>query len=435
MVVAVLAVSFVMPAFAEEVVEINFWHSMSGNNGEIVEQLCNQFNETIGAEEGIKIIPTYQGGYGDVTTKIHAMFAAEDISSLPEILQSPASEIGYMINVDEVVDLDTLAADYTNINIDELLPNAVEAFAYQGRHVGVPFANSSILFYYNKTAFEAAGITEAPATLADLADACAKLVEKDGDGNVTRYGFACEMEVWYLNSFIGGQNSDYGDYSFVINNGNGFDGIATEVQFDKDGSMVKLMNAWQALNETGGFKYLAGSNTEEFAAGSICSFIGSSASLRSVLNAVGDKFEVGTAYLPKVSADDRGSVAVGGSALYVLDNGAGKINEAAKFVEYMTTPEVQYQWHVGTGYYPINNNVYELDEMKTYLEENPLFDIARQQVLDSNPIVHELCTSVSGNIDAAVKDYFAALCEGEYTVEEAAEELAAECNDILATVE
>lgn len=436
MMVAMLAVAFVVPASAEEVVEVNFWHSMSGNNGTVVETLCQKFNETVGAENGIKVIPTYQGAYADVTTKIHAMFAAEDTASLPEILQSPASEIGFWINIPEVVDLDTLAAEYTNINIDDLLANAVEAFSYQGRHIGVPFANSSVLFYYNKTAFEEAGITEAPKTIAELADACAKLVQKDDAGNITRHGFSCAMDVWRLNSFIGGQTTSYGDYAFIVNNGNGYQGLATEVVFDEDGTMAELMTEWKKLYDIGEFKYIVGDEQQEFAAGAICSWIGSSASLRGTLNAVGDKFEVGVAYLPKVDAADRGSVAVGGSALYVLDNGAGKIAEAAKFVEFMTSAENQYDWHIGTGYYPINNTVYDLPVMDTYLEENPLFGLARQQVLDSNPIVHEICTSVTQNLEALVKDYFAMLIEDEFdSIEEAVEELAAECDAILATVE
>lgn len=48
-------------------------------------------------------------------------------------------------------------------------------------------------------------------------------------------------------------------------------------------------------------------------------FVDSTAALRGVLNSVGDKFEVGTAFYPKVNASDKGGVAVGGSALYVMD--------------------------------------------------------------------------------------------------------------------
>lgn len=433
---ALLIICIVIPASAEETVEIQFWHSMSGVNGTLVDTICQQFNEGPGAEMGIKVVPTYQGIYADVTTKIHAMFAANDTASLPEILQSPASELGYMIGVEQVVDLDTLATEYTDINIDDLLSNAVEAFSYQGRHVGVPFANSSVLFYYNKDQFKEVGLDaeKGPATIAELGEACAKLLQTNDAGEPTRQGFACEMELWFLNSWIGMQNTSYGDYAFLLNNGNGFQGTADKVLFDEDGTMVKLMTEWKNAFETGNFKYLVGNNTEEFAAGTISSFIGSSASLRSVLEAVGDKFEVGVAYMPKVSAEDRGSVAVGGSALYVLDNGSGKIAQAAKFVEYLASPEVQYQWHLGTGYYPINNKVYDLPEMATYMDEHPLFAIARQQVMDSNPIVHEICTSVANNIDTIVREMFAAMLEDEYSPEEAAEILAEECNAILATV-
>lgn len=427
----------VMPASAESVTELSFWHSMSGENGALIDELCAEFNETIGAEQGIKIVPVYQGIYADVTTKVHALFAAEDYASLPDILQSPASELGYMVGVEQVVSLDDLAAINPNISVDDFEPKAVSAFSYADRHVGVPFANSSVLLYYNKDQFKEVGLDPevGPATLAELGEDCAKLLVKDDAGNVTRYGFACEMELWFLNSWIGMQNSSYGDYSFILNNSNGFDGVATEVLFGEDGSMERLMSAWKAAYDAGEFKYLVGNNAEEFAAGAISMFVGSSASLRSVLNAAGDKFEVGVAYMPKVNEDDKGGVACGGSALYVLDNGKGNVEKSASFIEFMTSPEIQYRWHLGTGYFPVNTKVYDLDVMSSYLEENGLFAIAVEQLHNSSPMVREICSSVSLNIDTLTREIFAALIEGDYSVEEAVDVMVEETNAILATVE
>ena len=43
-------------------VELQFWHSISNQNHlKVLEGLVEEFNETIGAEKGITVVPTFNG--------------------------------------------------------------------------------------------------------------------------------------------------------------------------------------------------------------------------------------------------------------------------------------------------------------------------------------------------------------------------------------
>ena len=50
----------------------------------------------------------------------------------------------------------------------------------------------------------------------------------------------------------------------------------------------------------------------------------------------------------------------------------------------MIQPEPQAEWHMATGYYAINQKAYELDSVKQFYEENPLFEVAVEQIMNSN---------------------------------------------------
>ena len=96
-----------------------------------------------------------------------------------------------------------------------------------------------MIFYYNKTAFEKAGLDpeKPPKTIAEMADRAEKLLVKDGD-TVKQYGSTLGLQNVYLNNWSGGQ----GDYHFIGNNEGGRTGRMTKVPFDEDGTMLTLLN-------------------------------------------------------------------------------------------------------------------------------------------------------------------------------------------------
>ena len=74
---ALLISCFGVSALAEEKIVVNIWHARgTGTQEDRLLESIEMFNSTIGAEEGIEVVATYQGGYGDVLTKTLAAISA-----------------------------------------------------------------------------------------------------------------------------------------------------------------------------------------------------------------------------------------------------------------------------------------------------------------------------------------------------------------------
>ena len=65
---------------------------------------------------------------------------------------------------------------------------------------------------------------------------------------------------------------------------------------------------------------------------------------------------------------------------------AGRQNQPeAKFFTYMSSPQVQAEWHQKTGYVPITKAAYELTKKQGFYDANPGTDVAIEQLLLKNP--------------------------------------------------
>ena len=77
---------------------------------------------------------------------------------------------------------------------------------------------------------------------------------------------------------------------------------------------------------------------------------------------------------------------IGGASLWVY---AGKSKDeyrgVAKFFTFMSSPEIQADWHQATGYVPITAAAYELSKSQGFYEKNPGTDVAIEQLQLKNP--------------------------------------------------
>ena len=173
----------------------------------------------------------------------------------------------------------------------------------------------------------------------------------------------------------------------MFNNGNGRESAPTEVVFDDNGSMERVLEMWNEGEEKG---YMPNVGREggqpEFVSGQSAMTVGSTANLRQILTEVNDRFEVGTAYYPGLTAEDDQGVSIGGASLWMIDSGDDAKKDATwKFIEYLVSPKVQAKWNAATGYFPVNLNSHEEEEFKKNLEEFPQFETAINQLHDSEP--------------------------------------------------
>ncbi|MED9958405.1 MAG: ABC transporter substrate-binding protein [Christensenellales bacterium] len=427
-----LCASFASLSLAEEETrEVIFWHAMGGVNGEMITQLTDEYNETLGKEQGIHVTAIFQGLYADMRTKFMGAIQAQDMANLPDIVQMGASALGMMQEVQEVVWFEDILAMDTTMKLEDFEPKFVRSFSAEGRALGVPFASSTVILYYNEDMLREAGIEAPPATLAEMGEAAAKLY-KEENGEPVQWGFVCQPGSWFMSSWIGMQASSEGNYSYIGNNADGREGVMTQVVFDEEGTMKRFLENYKAACEAGHFKVTSTNDLEEFAAGKVAMYIGSTSAFASVLQTVGDKFSFGCAFMPTVTAEDVGGVAAGGSSLYLLNRGdEQKMTDALRFLEYMTSAETQFKWHEGTGYFPVNVNAYDLPQMAERLEQYPQVQVMIDQLQASDPHVQEPLTGVSGTIDSSFMENILGVVTDELTIDEAVENMADEINEAL----
>ena len=398
------------------------WHSNSGAIGTAFDDIVERFNSTIGEEKGITIEAIYQGAANDVLTKVKAA-AAADTSTLPDIAQLDATAALDMKNSDYLVLPAAIGADTSSV-----MPSALESLSSERGLLAVPFNASSLLFYYNKTLFDSLGL-EPPETLDDFAAIAPLLGERDSSGRITRYAFAGVPATYELGAFIGAQKG----LSYMVDEENGHTGTPRKVLFGEEGTFRNFLEHWKNLYDTGYVNSITSGISTEFAAGRTASMLASSSNLSTVMNTVGGRFSVGTAFVPKTDEEATGGVNIGGGALFSFTS-----SEAVKAVlEYLISEDTQLEWAEKTGYMPVCTGLDDNPEYQAFLERNPQFRIAMEQTEASNPkvtgvwipsayqIYYSFQTEIR-NVTENGKDIDAAVSDMERTVQKALDDYAAQ---------
>jgi sn-glycerol 3-phosphate transport system substrate-binding protein len=407
-----LAVSASVMAADAPKIKIQFWHSQSGLKGAATNELATRFNATIGKEKGIEVVSSYQGD--DVTAKLKTLDQAKDTKNFPDVGQIYGAGIPAVLQMKPIVPVENLyARGGVTIPKADLEPNAVRAFSYQGKMVGMPLNISTILLFYNRAMFKEVGLDpdSPPRTIAEMAEAIKKLMVVK-DGKVVRYGLNVNVRRYQLANWIGGQ----GKYNFFGDNEGGRAGMMTKVTFGEDGTLMKYLNEWEKVIATGGYKPIETNINEEFAMGLFGMAIMSTARISTIDELAKGKFEYSVAWLPRVDASDTGGTSVGGGSLCVFDKGNNDAVQAAwEFVQFCASPEQQYQYHIDTGSIPVNRKSYDLPAMKAFLLKNPAYKVAIDQLHASHPNVQEPFEIINWELDTIIRNAMTDFAQGKLT--------------------
>lgn len=359
----------------EKVVELKFWHSMGGVNGEAVKTMTENFNKT---HKNIHVTALYQGKYDDALTKLKTAMQGKGDSG-PDICQVYDIGTKFMIDSGWVVPMQEFLDKDKEFDAKQLEPNLLSYYTVDNKLYSMPFNSSTPILYYNKTAFKEVGLDpeKPPKNFKEVEEYSKKLVKKDGD-SVSRYGFSMCIYGWFFEQFLAKQGALYG------NNENGRKGEITQVEWDKNGTGVNVLKQWKQLMDTGSvgnFGRKTDDTKNAFVAGRSAMILESTACLGGFLNGVGDRFEIGTAYLPNLTEDKNAGVVIGGGALWAIDNASEERKNATwEFIKYISSPEQQVYWNSKSGYFPITKKAYDLPEMEEHLKKYPQFKTAIDQL-------------------------------------------------------
>ena len=387
---------------------VTIWHSAQGQNATVFEQIAENFNSTIGKEKGIEIEAIYQGKANDVLTKVNA---ASGTSELPDIAMMDATAATDMNHSSYLVTMDKLGIDTSDI-----LACAISSYTSEKGLLALPFNASALLFYYNRTVYNSLGI-EPPRTLDDFTSIIS------ATANDSRTGFSGVPATFELSTFIGAQNG----LSYMVDNRNGHDGGATKAIFDEEGTYKVFLEKWKKLYETGAYNSISSGVTAEFTSGRTSAMLASSSNLASVISAVDGAFEVGVAKVPMVNEQATGGTVISGGALFCFTD-----NRAVKEVlSYLISPEVQALWSEGTGYVPVSYKAIETSSYQSFLAENPLYQVALESLLESNPGLANVWVPSAYSIYYAFQANIMDVLNGK-DIDLAVKEMAATVNDAIA---
>jgi hypothetical protein len=242
--------------------------------------------------------------------------------------------------------------DASKFDMSNFEPALLNYYSIDKKLLGMPFNSSTPLLYYNKKLFSEAGLdpNAPPKTWEEALTFGEKLTKKDAAGKVSQYGMAIPIDGWYFEQWMNAQNA------LLVDNENGRANRATKTFLNGENG-VKILEWWKSTIDKGVGTNLGrgGSETQKaFAASQIAMTFDSTASMRGIVNGIGDKFEVGTGYLLRPAATiDQGGVTIGGASVYMMKDKAAREKEATwKFVQWLVQPEQQAAWHVATGLLP-----------------------------------------------------------------------------------
>ncbi|WP_182418489.1 sn-glycerol-3-phosphate ABC transporter substrate-binding protein UgpB [Bartonella sp. HY038] len=370
---AIVSALSMSTAFAQT--EITFWHSMSGQLGQEVESLANDFNKS---QTEYKVVPSFRGEYEESMIATIAAFRAK---------QQPV-----LVQIYEVGTGTMMAAKGAVYPVYKLMQETKEAFdpsAYlpvvsgyytdtDGKMLSMPFNSSTPILYYNKDVFKKAGLDpeKAPTTWEDIEAFSKKIL----DSKAASCGFTMTYAAHWigLENFSAVHNVPYGTKE------NGFGGLDATLTFNGD-LQERLWKDLKKWSDNGTFRYggPAGAldSAPMFVAQNCAMFMQSSGSRGGIVKQA--KFDVGFGMLPYY-ADVKGAPQnsiIGGASLWVLQGHKDEqYKGAAKFLNFLSLPENQARWHQNTGYLPITKAAYELSKSQGFYEKNPGTEIAIKQI-------------------------------------------------------
>ncbi|WP_394547491.1 ABC transporter substrate-binding protein [Pantoea ananatis] len=371
--------------FAADPVKLQMYYpiAVGGEISHTVEALVADF-EKIHPE--VSIQPVYTGDYATTVTKALTAFRG---GNAPQMAVIGDIEAYSLMDAGAIVAASDLAKDDEGKKwIDSFYPAFLRHI--NGKVWGVPFQRSTVVLYWNKQAFEKAGLDAdtPPANWQQVVDFGKKLVVKDGQ-NVSQWGIEIPTTpngYWVFQGFAATNGAH-------LDNGKG-----TAVYFNTPGNIETLqwltdLGQKEGVSPKGAVAW--GTTPQDFLSGKTAMMVTTTGNLSVVRkNAT---FPFGVAMLPQKT--QRGSP-TGGGNLYVFKNASPAQQKAAMaFIRWVTAPEQAARWSIATGYVATSPAAWETPAMKDYVKQVPQALVAREQLNYAQP---ELSTYNSVQIQEAL---------------------------------
>ncbi|WP_020658617.1 ABC transporter substrate-binding protein [Amycolatopsis benzoatilytica] len=361
-------------------VSINFWHAMSGTNGETLGKLVTEFNAAHAGK--IKVNLNYKGQYDTAL----AAYKNSSAAQRPDLMQMYDIGTRYMIDSKTTLPMQSFI-DVDHYDTADIQPNIAGYYTVDNKLYSMPFNTSMPLLYLNREAFQKAGLDPAkPPTSLDEITAAARKI-KATPGETVQYGFGATLYGWYVEQWNAIANQT------ICDSENGRTGRANKATLATD-TNVKLLKWWQDMVKEG-LAMKLDSNTDNgdnaFSSGTVAIGLESTGSLGQFTKgaaAAKNPFTVSTGYFPKVDAANTGGPIIGGASLWTINSGdAARERASWELVKFLAEKKTQVTWHTSTGYFPISKGALQDPADKQWVSQKPQFETAIKQ-LEGTKLTH-----------------------------------------------
>lgn len=354
------------PEVPAKVTNIMVWTYYNGDQLESFTSLVNQFNETVGAQKGIKVSTESQGSVNDLETSV--MDSAEGkvgAAAMPNIFSAYADTAYALDQMGMVVDLAPCLTE-------EEKAQFVEGYLSEGDFGEddsikiFPVAKSTELLFLNDTDWQAFADAadvryEDLATMEGLTAAAEKYYNwtdaqtaAPDDGKAL---FGRDAMANYM--LLGAQQ--LGDTIFAVKDGR------MTVNFERDVARrlwdnyyVPFVRGWFAA--TGRFR------SDDIKTGNVLAYVGSSSSATffptRVTNDANESHEISLKTLPAPQFEGGEAVAVQqGAGMVVTAAKEEEVKASVEFLKWFVRAENNIAFSVGSGYLPVTRKANDMQEI------------------------------------------------------------------------
>lgn len=358
---AAVAVGMSMPVMADTELTMYYPIAVGGALTEVVDSIVADFEAE---NPDIKVNAIYSGNYDDTRVRALSALNSGDPAQLAVMFSIDAYDL---IEQDLILPFNDLVSGSDGANwLNSFYPALMANGNIEGKTWGIPFQRSTIVAYYNKDMFRAAGLDpESPPTSWDELISMGKALTKDG-----AYGIMIPSTgyPYWMFQALAIQNGKE-----VMSN----DGLTT--YFD-DPTVVETLEFWKSLSSEHGVMPEGtvewGTLRQAFLEGQTAMMWHSTGNLTAVKKNA--SFDFGVAELP---ANIRKGSPTGGGNFYIFkDTSAEEQAAALKLIQFMTSAEQAAAWSIATGYMGVSPAAYETDALKSYTSSFPPALVARNQL-------------------------------------------------------
>jgi sn-glycerol 3-phosphate transport system substrate-binding protein len=350
-----------LPSSAQTELTMYYPIAVGGALTQVVDDLISEFHA---AHPDIRVNSIYAGNYDDTRVRVLSAIASGESAPLSVLFSIDALDL---IEQEMIIPFEqVIQSDEERAWLDSFYPGLMANGRIEGQTWGVPFQRSTIVAYYNKDMFKAAGLDpEAPPKTWDEMVSMGRALRATGP-----YGIMIPSTgyPYWMFQALATQNG------VELMNGDG-----TETYFDHP-AVIEALEYWVSLSAqhdimpSGTIEW--GTLRQAFLEGQTAMMWHTTGNLTAVRTQA--SFDFGVAMLPQKV---RPGSPTGGGNFYLFKGATDEEYRAAlTLIRFLTEAERAAKWSIATGYVGVSPAAYETESLKAYAAEFPPAIVARDQL-------------------------------------------------------